>query len=139
VRLTQEQRAALVRQIRTGTHPAHATRLGLPYGQAVTLARRLRQEGLVVGRRLGRRTVLSLAPDAAAGGWIDLGRGFRLRLAPTGSPGPRPATTGRQRAWTPKEDALLGKLPDAEVAARTGRSAGAARARRLKLGRPSPG
>jgi hypothetical protein len=109
------------------------------FGRAVGLARRPRQEGLAVGRRSGKRTVLSLAPEAAAGGWIDLGRGFRLRLAPTGNPGPSPPPTGRRRAWTPKEDALLGKLTDAEVAARTGRTAGAAQVRRLKLGRPALG
>jgi hypothetical protein len=110
-----------------------AARLGLGYDKAIGLARRLRREGLAEGRRCGKRTVLALAPGAAAGGWIDLGRGFRLRLAPTGNPGPRPVTSGRQRAWTPKEDALLGRMTDAAVAARTGRTAWAAQARRLKL------
>jgi hypothetical protein len=112
-----------------------ASRLGLGFGKASNLARRLRREGLAVGQRSGKRTVLALAPEAAAGGRIDLGRGFRLRLAPTGSPGPSPPPTGRQRAWTPKEDALLGKPTDAEVVARTGRTVWAAQARRLKLGR----
>jgi hypothetical protein len=110
-----------------------ASRLGLSYDRAINLARRLRREGLAVGQRSGKHTVLSLAPDAAAGGWIDLGRGFRLRLAPTGTPGPPSPTTRRQRAWTPEEDALLGELTDGEVAARTGRTAWAAQARRLKL------
>jgi hypothetical protein len=36
------------------------------------------------------------------------------------------------RHWTREEDALLGEVPDAEVARRTGRSEGAVAARRKK-------
>ena len=38
------------------------------------------------------------------------------------------------RLWTPEEDALLGALPDSEVAKRTGRTLGAVRSRRVELG-----
>jgi hypothetical protein len=40
----------------------------------------------------------------------------------------------QKRAWPAKHLALLGKLPDAEVAARTGRSEDAVRVKRTKLG-----
>jgi hypothetical protein len=40
--------------------------------------------------------------------------------------------------WAPRELALLGKLPDEEVAARTGRSPNAVRTKREKLGIPKP-
>jgi hypothetical protein len=39
--------------------------------------------------------------------------------------------------WTAKELKLLGKLPDAEVAARIGRSVGAVRRMRTRLGMPT--
>ena len=42
----------------------------------------------------------------------------------------------RERAWPAKHLALLGKLPDAEVADRTGRSANAVRQKRNKLASP---
>jgi hypothetical protein len=44
-------------------------------------------------------------------------------------------TNGRQ--WTPAEDAMLGTLPDDEVAKRIGRKPSAVRVRRAKLGIPS--
>jgi hypothetical protein len=43
----------------------------------------------------------------------------------------------QKRAWPAKHLALLGKLPDAEVADRTGRSANAVRQKRCKLGIPT--
>jgi hypothetical protein len=42
------------------------------------------------------------------------------------------------RVWTTKERALLGKLPDDEVARRTGRTRNAVRQKREKLGIPNP-
>lgn len=39
--------------------------------------------------------------------------------------------------WTPAEDAQLGTAPDAQVAARLGRSRGSVAARRHKLGIPA--
>jgi hypothetical protein len=47
------------------------------------------------------------------------------------------AAASRKRAWPGEHLALLGKLPDARVAARTGRSANAVRVKRNKLGIPS--
>jgi hypothetical protein len=44
----------------------------------------------------------------------------------------------RVRAWQARELRLLGKLPDEEVARRTGRSAGAARRKREALGIVNP-
>ena len=41
-------------------------------------------------------------------------------------------------AWTKKELALLGKVPDREVAARTGRTLKAVQQKRLTLGIPAP-
>jgi hypothetical protein len=46
------------------------------------------------------------------------------------------AARGRPN-WSPAELRLLGKLPDAEVAARTGRSASAVKAKRWLLGIPA--
>jgi hypothetical protein len=46
--------------------------------------------------------------------------------------GTRPPSAGP--AWTPEEEALLGTLPDAEVAERTGRSVVAVQCRRSLLG-----
>ena len=43
----------------------------------------------------------------------------------------RPPAAGRP--WTPEEDALLGTMPDPEVARRTGRSPGAVQGRRAEL------
>jgi hypothetical protein len=43
----------------------------------------------------------------------------------------------QKRAWPAKHLSLLGKLPDAEVAARTGRSANGVRQKRCKLGIPT--
>ena len=43
------------------------------------------------------------------------------------------------RVWTRDEVALLGALPDAEVARRTGRTANAVTVKRRKLGRPRAG
>jgi hypothetical protein len=40
--------------------------------------------------------------------------------------------------WTAKDIALLGKLPDDEVARRTARSAEAVRIKRQRLGIPNP-
>jgi hypothetical protein len=40
---------------------------------------------------------------------------------------------GINPSWEPAEDALLGTMPDEEVAARTGRTLGAVRERRAKL------
>jgi hypothetical protein len=40
--------------------------------------------------------------------------------------------------WTAKEKRLQGKLPDAEVARRTGRTIGAVRVKRVELGLPNP-
>ena len=42
------------------------------------------------------------------------------------------------QSWTPAEDALLGKLPDAEVARRTGRTLLAVRMHRYLKGIPAP-
>jgi hypothetical protein len=42
------------------------------------------------------------------------------------------------RVWTTKERALLGKLPDDEVARRTGRTRNAVRQRREERGIPNP-
>jgi hypothetical protein len=42
------------------------------------------------------------------------------------------------RAWKAKELWLLGKTPDPEIAARTGRGTGAARQKREELGIPNP-
>src|SRR5690349_235011 len=44
----------------------------------------------------------------------------------------------RHRGWTKQELALLGTASDAEVAAKIGRSETAVRAKRTKLGIPSP-
>jgi hypothetical protein len=44
----------------------------------------------------------------------------------------------RARAWKAKELRLLGKAPDAEVAARTGRSVEGVRQKREELGIPNP-
>jgi hypothetical protein len=41
-------------------------------------------------------------------------------------------------SWTRRELALLGKLPDEEVAARVGRTPNAVRIKREKLGIPNP-
>jgi hypothetical protein len=43
----------------------------------------------------------------------------------------------RKRAWPAKHLALLGTLPDAEVAERTGRSTNGVRQKRTKLGIPT--
>jgi len=51
--------------------------------------------------------------------------------------GTRPPKAGP--AWTAKEDALLGTMPDEEVARRTGRTPGAALCRRVKLRIPKYG
>jgi hypothetical protein len=40
--------------------------------------------------------------------------------------------------WTPREVALLGRLPDGEVAAKVGRSPDAVRRKRERLGTPNP-
>jgi hypothetical protein len=40
--------------------------------------------------------------------------------------------------WTPAEVALLGTMPDEEVAARTGKTPGAVRQKREELGIPNP-
>ncbi len=45
--------------------------------------------------------------------------------------GTRPPAAGRP--WEPEEDALLGTMPDEEVARRTGRTPGAVRCRRVVL------
>jgi hypothetical protein len=47
------------------------------------------------------------------------------------------AAASRKRAWPGEHLALLGKLPDAEVAARSGRSAKAVKAKRCRLGIPT--
>jgi hypothetical protein len=44
----------------------------------------------------------------------------------------------RERAWPAGHLALLGKLTDAEVAARTGRDKNGVRVKRSKLGIPNP-
>jgi hypothetical protein len=44
----------------------------------------------------------------------------------------------QERAWPGEHLALLGKLPDAEVAARTGRSENGVRVKRCKLGISNP-
>jgi hypothetical protein len=44
----------------------------------------------------------------------------------------------QERAWPAEHLALLGKMPDAEVAARTGRRENAVRVKRYKLGIPNP-
>jgi len=44
----------------------------------------------------------------------------------------------RERAWKAREVRLLGRLPDAEVARRTGRDADAVRVKRQSLGIPNP-
>ena len=49
--------------------------------------------------------------------------------------GARPPKAGRP--WAPQEEALLGQLPDAEVARRTGRTLGAVRSWRQRLRIPS--
>jgi hypothetical protein len=41
--------------------------------------------------------------------------------------------TAAGRPWTPEEDALLGTMPDPEVARRTGRTPGAVQGRRAAL------
>ena len=41
--------------------------------------------------------------------------------------------------WTPEEEALLGTMPDAEVAERTGRTVEAVRCHRKQLGIVNPG
>jgi hypothetical protein len=55
---------------------------------------------------------------------LDLGRHLR----------PRPGGD----EWTPEETRLLGKLPDAEVTRRTGRTVEAVRIKREKMGLPNP-
>jgi hypothetical protein len=45
--------------------------------------------------------------------------------------GTRPPAAGRP--WTPEEDALLGTMPDSEVAQRTSRTPGAVAGRRVAL------
>jgi hypothetical protein len=50
----------------------------------------------------------------------------------------RQAIPVQRRAWLPEEDALLGVVPDAEVARRTGRGEDAVRSRRARLLIPAP-
>jgi hypothetical protein len=49
------------------------------------------------------------------------------------------AARRRGKLWTPEEVALLGTLPDADVARRTGRSLDAVAKKRTGLGRPAAG
>jgi hypothetical protein len=60
----------------------------------------------------------------------------RFGEAPGEGSSPYPAR-GRTAVWTAEEVALLGALPDAEVARRTGRSLPAVGKKRLLLGRPA--
>jgi hypothetical protein len=88
--------------------------------------------------RLIRAASAQGAEAAAEREWTDAERAHHRRLTAerglarhltTGYHGPR---------WTPEELALLGRLPDEEVARRIGRTPDAVRQRRERLGIPKP-
>jgi hypothetical protein len=73
------------------------------------------------------RLVLGAIEDTMAVRFTPVGRGTSRRFT---------TCLGRAAVWTPDEVALLGAVPDAEVARRTGRTAAAVGKKRLALGRP---
>jgi hypothetical protein len=70
--------------------------------------------------------------------WTDEERDAKRRLALANNQARHLRAVIREDTWTAEEIALLGQLPDAEVACRTGRSADAVRQRRERLGLPNP-
>jgi hypothetical protein len=63
---------------------------------------------------------------------------LRRRVATRKAKGIKPPQRWAKTGWKPEQLALLGNIPDDEVAARTGRSHDAVRIRRQKLGLPNP-
>jgi hypothetical protein len=66
-----------------------------------------------------------------------IGETLASRFDKRGRRGETRSVRGRVAVWTPEEVALLGAVPDAEVARRTGRSLGAVNKKREARGRPA--
>jgi hypothetical protein len=71
--------------------------------------------------------------------WTDQEREVRRRLNATKGLARNLALGSLWRPWAQEDVALLGTVPDEEVARRTGRTVGAVRQKRAALGIPNPG